>query len=700
MILAESRYYLDVDLGLGPVDALALQGTLNLAPIFKPVMGLITDNLPLCGSHRRHYFCMAAAMGSLCYGLLFFLPASVVITAQGENNRIWIATLLLFFANFFGYSWSGVVLYSMTAEKARLDPVAGAANLNTLQWGWFAFGNLVADANVAWLYNTFGAQNCWLLSCVCFGIMAAMAFLYDDEVSIMKEFEGGCASQMRKLGECLNPFGVTRGTILRCIVFIFLTWAMTPDLFYGTTYYFYTASPCGPDGCCTAALTVDHNSCGRSESGGGCRCGGTARFPRPFDDTSNECDHDNFQGFAEYACQQGGDIDAGIPGEPQLQGSGREQCEATIAHGRGNGTGLAGICGPPGRYNGTGLPMYCRSIYNGRCYGQCGDPTISCWSLTTQESCEGNRRPEAGGGTWTNGCVRSVVGGVPEPAICETLTEDECNDSVDGGGSGGRWTPTTLEPWKPCCYYTEPTHGGLGFDAQFWAIIAILGDLAMMLASWAYGAFLTKSPLRPLFVLLQLLNTVAAVPDLILTLGLHDSLGIPAQVFAPIGIAAFWFAWQLKVLPVYTLAARICPSGVEATLMALISATNDVGGTVARYLGAFLTSILGITDVDFGNAWLLFLLRIVLTALPIIVVPLVPSEDAINEVCALVDAQESVSVGNDGKVHSTPATTADTRLQESPGVPTRRASTAAADISSSLSEPLMSSPIGQSSAYD
>jgi len=31
-----------------------------------------------------------------------------------------------------------VVLYAMTAEKARLDPKEGAANLNALQWGWFA----------------------------------------------------------------------------------------------------------------------------------------------------------------------------------------------------------------------------------------------------------------------------------------------------------------------------------------------------------------------------------------------------------------------------------------------------------------------------------------------------------------------------------------------------------------------------------
>ena len=46
------------------------------------------------------------------------------------------------------------------------------------------------------------------------------------QVTIIKEFEDTCSSQMVKLGECLNPWGVSRGTILRCIGFIFLTWAV------------------------------------------------------------------------------------------------------------------------------------------------------------------------------------------------------------------------------------------------------------------------------------------------------------------------------------------------------------------------------------------------------------------------------------------------------------------------------------------
>ena len=46
-------YYLDDELRLQPAAALSLQGTLNLAPIFKPVCGLITDNFKLCGAPQE-----------------------------------------------------------------------------------------------------------------------------------------------------------------------------------------------------------------------------------------------------------------------------------------------------------------------------------------------------------------------------------------------------------------------------------------------------------------------------------------------------------------------------------------------------------------------------------------------------------------------------------------------------------------------
>eukprot|EP01048_Picozoa_sp_COSAG05_P019485 COSAG05_NODE_3064_length_2365_cov_13.284201_1_plen_71_part_00 len=46
-------------------------------------------------------------------------------------------------------------------------------------------------------YQLMGAQNCWGLSCVLFMLMASLAFLYEDEVTIIKEFDDSFKSQVK-----------------------------------------------------------------------------------------------------------------------------------------------------------------------------------------------------------------------------------------------------------------------------------------------------------------------------------------------------------------------------------------------------------------------------------------------------------------------------------------------------------------------
>ena len=85
---------------------------------------------------------------------------------------------------------------------------------------------------------------------------------------------------------------------------------------------------------------------------------------------------------------------------------------------------------------------------------------------------------------------------------------------------------------------------------------------------------------------------VTSLSDLALATGLHENLDIDARLFAPFGMFAYWLAWQLKMLPVYTLCAKIVPSGVEATLMSIISALNDlVRRTVINCHTPFLVSL-------------------------------------------------------------------------------------------------------------
>ena len=125
--------------------------------------------------------------------------------------------------------------------------------------------------------------------------------------------------------------------------------------------------------------------------------------------------------------------------------------------------------------------------------------------------------------------------------------------------------------------------------------------------------------------------------------------------------AVYFLAWQLKNLPVYTLAAKVCPpgtriqnrhparsgnlmqnnyarllTGVEASLTACIAGMNDLSGAVAQYFGAWLTTLCGVTSVDFERVWVIYLVRTACKLIPIPLVLLVPS---VSLTCACLTTQ-------------------------------------------------------------
>eukprot|EP01043_Picozoa_sp_COSAG02_P034405 COSAG02_NODE_2402_length_8943_cov_2.854138_9_plen_174_part_00 len=127
----------------------------------------------------------------------------------------------------------------------------------------------------------------------------------------------------------------------------------------------------------------------------------------------------------------------------------------------------------------------------------------------------------------------------------------------------------------------------------------MLGDAAMLFASWIYGAYLTKTPMRTLFFVLQLFNAAASTFNLMvssilchglwcfpvllalvslsdvgfsyackLALGTHNALSVPSRVFAPLGNIAFWMAWQVQ--PYAHDFSILCFSSTRITLISTL----------------------------------------------------------------------------------------------------------------------------------
>ena len=63
------------------------------------------------------------------------------------------------------------------------------------------------------------------------------------------------------------------------------------------------------------------------------------------------------------------------------------------------------------------------------------------------------------------------------------------------------------------------------FGDVTYSMLSVVGDIAMLGASYIYGAYLGSTPLRKLFIGLQVLNIFASTFDLALALHLHERLG-------------------------------------------------------------------------------------------------------------------------------------------------------------------------------
>jgi len=85
-------------------------------------------------------------------------------------------------------------------------------------------------------------------------------------------------------------------------------------------------------------------------------------------------------------------------------------------------------------------------------------------------------------------------------------------------------------------FYTgKKSNGGLQFGEVTYSMLSVVGDIAMLGASYIYGAYLGSTPLRKLFIGLQLLNVAASALDLALALHWNERFGISAAAFAGLG---------------------------------------------------------------------------------------------------------------------------------------------------------------------
>ena len=170
------------------------------------------------------------------------------------------------------------------------------------------------------------------------------------------------------------------------------------------------------------------------------------------------------------------------------------------------------------------------------------------------------------------------------------------------------------------------TTNELKFNPEFLGTIRFFASWAGLLGVWLFQRFFKTVPTRKIFFWTTIISTLLGLTSLLLVTHVNRLLGIDDRWFSLGDSLILTVAGRIAFMPVLVLAARICPEGIEATLFAVLMSVINISALCSFQLGAGLTHLLGITESNFNNLWLLVLIANISSLLPLPLLSWLPDE--------------------------------------------------------------------------
>ncbi len=235
--------------------------------------------------------------------------------------------------------------------------------------------------------------------------------------------------------------------------------------------------------------------------------------------------------------------------------------------------------------------------------------------------------------------------------IAESPVSKEANDSHNGSLESIKqqlgqlrlavtqkaiWLPTAFlfiwqaTPTAESAFFFFTTNE-LHFEPEFLGRVRLVTSIASLVGIWIFQRFLKTVPFRTIFAWSTILSTALGMTMLLLVTHANRALGIDDHWFSLGDSLILTVMGQIAYMPVLVLAARLCPSGVEATLFALLMSVTNLAGLLSYELGAGLMHLLGITETNFNQLWLLVIITNLSTLLPLPFINWLPAADSQSE---------------------------------------------------------------------
>ncbi|MEH2042242.1 folate/biopterin family MFS transporter [Nostoc sp.] len=171
------------------------------------------------------------------------------------------------------------------------------------------------------------------------------------------------------------------------------------------------------------------------------------------------------------------------------------------------------------------------------------------------------------------------------------------------------------------------TTNELHFEPEFLGRVHLVGSFASLAGVWIFQRFLKNIPFRVIFAWSTVLSSILGMTMLLLVTHTNRLLGIDDHWFSLGDSLILTVMGKIAFMQVMVLAARLCPSGVEATLFALLMSIYNSAGTVSHAFGALITYWLGITATNFESLWILVVITNLSTLLPLPFINWLPAEE-------------------------------------------------------------------------
>lgn len=180
-------------------------GVAGLPWAMKPIIGLVSDVLPICGYNKSPYMLLTTVLGTIALACIAFLTE--------DTMSIRVAIICLFLAQL-QMSTCDLLSEAKYAEKVREHPSHGPALLSYV-WFGLQVGGLVAVVSCGHVIHEYGPRACFflcLLPAASVFIPVALGYVMEKRLS-RAEISEACARVWQQREACILCFVMLIGTL-------------------------------------------------------------------------------------------------------------------------------------------------------------------------------------------------------------------------------------------------------------------------------------------------------------------------------------------------------------------------------------------------------------------------------------------------------------------------------------------------------